>query len=127
MEYIDQYVYQYKKVLMADQYLSKLLSEVNLAPSTRLMYKLFATCLDIYENNQTLLNPLSQRKITEYDYILNIWGPLFKKIFSINNNLIRIKCGESVSENTQKGKEGLYPGDNNVVTFKVDLLKYFKK
>lgn len=52
---------------------------------------------------------------------LNIWGPLFKKIFSINNHIIRIKCGESVPDCMKKGKEELYPGDSNVVSFKVDL------
>lgn len=108
-------------VLSADQYMSKLLSEANLVPSTRLTYKLFSTCLDIFENNQLLLNPMLSKKNTEYDYILNIWGPLFKKIFSINNNIIRIKCGESVSDCMKKGKEELYPGDSNVVSFKVDL------
>lgn len=46
---------------------------------------------------------------------------MFKALFSIHDNLIRLKTGETVPDDSTNGKATLYDNMNKVVGFKIDI------
>ncbi|KAI7889040.1 uncharacterized protein EV154DRAFT_515649 [Mucor mucedo] len=68
-----------------------------------------------------MLDTRNASKISERDYIYQIWLPLLSKLYNINKNIVRIKTGETVSENTTESKANLYYNHTNIIGFKTDL------
>ncbi|KAG0183928.1 hypothetical protein DFQ28_000460 [Apophysomyces sp. BC1034] len=77
--------------------------------------------LDTIEYQAFLLDPSHAVLISESDYLMKIWGPLFDAILSVNNNLVRLKSGECTNNRTALMKQELYHDDDHVVGFKVDF------
>ncbi|KAG1056033.1 hypothetical protein G6F43_002033 [Rhizopus delemar] len=87
----------------------------------RIRMRLADSCAELNVKRANRSSILFYKKIPSNQTPLNRAATVFRRIFSLNNNLIRIKCGESVSDSMKKGREELYPRDSNVVSFKVDL------
>lgn len=48
------------------------------------------------DSNRFILDPSNNNKVSEIDFAYQIWLPLLKKLFQINNDLVRIKVDEMV-------------------------------
>lgn len=102
-------------------YLSKVLADSIISRRKRKVIKLFTTILDTIENNQFLMMTENADKNSEDDYSNQVWVPVFKALFSIHDNLIRLKTGETVPDDSTNGKATLYDSMNKVVGFKIDI------
>lgn len=65
--------------------------------------------LDAFDNKQFIIAPKDAANLTERDYESQIWVPLFTKLFAIQKVfLVKIKAGESVSDESTKKKSKQY-------------------
>lgn len=78
------------------------------------IYKIFEFILNLYEENSYLFEQHSESKNTEYDYVGAVWAPLFRKIIYLNNNMIRLKMGETVNPISTRGKNIQCQSKNNI-------------
>jgi hypothetical protein len=60
-------------------------------------------------------------KIFERDFSYQLWLPIFRKIFRINDEVIRIKVGETVLSVSTESKASIYSNSSNIIGFKVDM------
>ncbi|KAG0162646.1 hypothetical protein DFQ30_001580, partial [Apophysomyces sp. BC1015] len=102
-------------------YLLKLILRDTLSVKSKKMLRTLALVLDTIEYQAFLLDPSHAVLISESDYLMKIWGPLFDAILSVNNNLVRLKSGECTNNRTALMKQELYHDDDHVVGFKVDF------
>ncbi|PHZ10754.1 uncharacterized protein RHIMIDRAFT_34190 [Rhizopus microsporus ATCC 52813] len=70
--------------------------------------------LILVEPKGFMLNTTNGPKVSEGDYVYQIWLPLFSKLFSINENIVRIKTGKTAPENTTESKVKLYHSHKNI-------------
>ncbi|KAG2204323.1 hypothetical protein INT47_009365 [Mucor saturninus] len=105
----------------AKKYLNQLKSQDNLKDVNEKVFDLYEEILFLVESKDFMLNTRNSSKISERDYIYQIWLPLLSKLCNINKNIVRIKTGETVSENTTVSKANLYHNHTNIVGFKTDL------
>ncbi|KAI8375470.1 hypothetical protein BD560DRAFT_326923 [Blakeslea trispora] len=61
----------------------------------RATIKLFISICDVIQNNTFIMRQEYPDNISESDYTDQIWLPIFKSLFAINGNLIRVKKGET--------------------------------
>ncbi|KAG2204295.1 hypothetical protein INT47_009337 [Mucor saturninus] len=85
------------------------------------VFDFYEEILILVESKEFMLNTRNTSKISERDYIYQIWLPLLSKLYNINKNIVRIKTGETVTENTIESKANLYYNHTNIVGFKTDL------
>lgn len=108
-------------VRKAKLFLNQLKCQDNLKDTSEKVFDFYEEILILVESKEFMLNTTNALKISERDYVYQIWLPLFSKLFNINKNIVRIKTGETVPENTTESKADLYHDHTNVVGFKTDL------
>jgi hypothetical protein len=105
----------------AQQYISLLRSMQNVEIEKQQLLDFYGEILYLLNSSQFLLDPANQRKVSERDFAYLIWLPLFKRLFCMNDNFVRIKVGETVLCDSTSCKSILYPELTNVIGFKVDI------
>lgn len=118
--YMEGLLTKYNDYQAAQKYLALVFSKDSTSKYQQKYIKLYMSILDCIENNPLLMNH-DTKKVSEVDYLTGIWVPVFKALFAINNNLIRIKTGETVPEDSTEGKATLYDDLDNIIGFKVDI------
>ncbi|KAG1551416.1 hypothetical protein G6F51_001854 [Rhizopus arrhizus] len=109
-----------KKFIMKIPKLEKSLQEKWEAITT-----LIINILCLVDANQFILEPSNYTKVSERDFAYQIWLPLLKKLFHINNDLVRIKVRETVLSGSTYSKADLYPNYDIIVGFRVDIRVIF--
>lgn len=101
---------------------NRLSSEEQINEHTFKQLQMLDCFLDSVDSKQFILNPRDSMNLTERDYESQIWVPLFTKLFNVKQMpLIRVKAGESVTEESTKKKAEQYKSDKNIIGFKVDV------
>ncbi|KAI9469680.1 MAG: hypothetical protein EXX96DRAFT_464587, partial [Benjaminiella poitrasii] len=85
----------------------------------------FSNILYLVDANQFIFEPSNHTKVSERDFAYQIWLPLLKKLFHINNDLVRTKAGETVLSGSTYSKADLYQNHNSIIGFKVDIRVIF--
>jgi hypothetical protein len=105
----------------AKKFLNQLKSQDNLKDTDEKVFDFYEEILILVESKEFMLNTKNASKISERDYDYQIWLPLLSKLFDINKNIVRIKTGETVPENTTESKANLYHDHANIIGFKTDM------
>ncbi|KAG2201163.1 hypothetical protein INT46_007630 [Mucor plumbeus] len=108
-------------VCKAKKFLNQLKSQDDLKDTHQKIFDFYEEILILVESKEFMLNTINALKVSERDYVYQIWLPLLSKLFNINKNIVRIKTGETVPENTTESKATLYRNHTNIVGFKTDL------
>jgi hypothetical protein len=87
----------------------------------RATIKLFISIYDVIQNNPFIMRQEYPDNISESDYTDQIWLPIFKSLFAINGNLIRVKRGETVPKESTIEKSSLYSTNKHIIGFKTDI------
>jgi hypothetical protein len=104
------------------QYIDKICSVKDINIVDYKTYKLLDYVLEMIDDSQHILNPSNISSLTEGDYTYQVWLPLFKRLFAIGESGIRLKAGESVSEDTTNEKWQIYSDNfSGIIGFKVDI------
>ncbi|KAG1438870.1 hypothetical protein G6F56_012492 [Rhizopus delemar] len=85
---------------------------------TKKKLNVISTVIHILESNAFLLNPDNLHRVTEYDFITQIWSPLLKSIIDVHG-ILRLKIGESSPCHGTMSRKRIYQQVN--VGFKVDI------
>jgi hypothetical protein len=94
-------------VRKAKKFLNQLKSQDDLKDAHQKIFDFYEEILILVESKEFMLNTTNALKVSERDYVYQIWLPLLSKLFNINKNIVRIKTGETVPENTTKSKATL--------------------
>ncbi|ORZ12016.1 hypothetical protein BCR42DRAFT_356875 [Absidia repens] len=105
----------------AQLYLTKLNSKSTISNTNKRILRVLRVAIDSLESNMPSIEKGLLPSYTENDFLLKIWGPLLDAILFVNNNLIRMKTGESVNGTSSESKKQQYPQHTNVSGFKIDL------
>ncbi|CAO3691072.1 unnamed protein product [Rhizopus stolonifer] len=87
----------------------------------RATVKLFISIYDVIQNNPFIMRQEYPDNISEGDYTDQIWLPIFKSLFAINGNLIRVKKGETVPTDSTIEKSNFYSTNKHIIGFKSDI------
>jgi hypothetical protein len=110
-EYISAKCVEKGDVLYGRKYLDRLCGSNKVSTVEYNTYKFLDSILDTIQNSQHILNPVYPENIPEGDFTFTIWMPLFRRLFNINSNIIRLKPNESVPDDSTSEKVYIY-GDN---------------
>ncbi|ORX42587.1 hypothetical protein DM01DRAFT_1411796 [Hesseltinella vesiculosa] len=99
----------------AKEYIAKV--KTNTVEEKKLL-NVISVVLHVIDSNQFLLDPTNVDRVTEYDFIVQVWTPLLKSIVDIHG-LLRLKIGESSPKAGTMARKRQY-GDVNV-GFKEDI------
>lgn len=105
--------------ILAHKYINRFCSLEETDAKVLMACSLLRVILDSIEELSHLLKPTV--KVTERDYLYNVWLPLPRKLFSISGNLIRLKFDESALSHSTTEKQDIYSEEKGVVGFKIDL------
>ncbi|KAI8393533.1 uncharacterized protein BYT42DRAFT_551376 [Radiomyces spectabilis] len=75
----------------AKEYIQKVKTKTN---EEKKLLDVITVVLQIIESNQFLLDPSHIDRVTEYDFIVQVWTPLVEAVINIHG-LLRLKIGES--------------------------------
>ncbi|ORX53136.1 hypothetical protein DM01DRAFT_9035 [Hesseltinella vesiculosa] len=89
---------------------------------TERLLETLATLIKIIDTNIFLLDPDNTTRVTEYDFITQIWAPILKSLIDIHG-VLRMKIGESSPVQGIVGRKRSY--SDTRVGFKVDLRLLF--
>lgn len=103
----------------------KTICSTNLSSDIKKIIYVLELVLITLDRNSFILNQANNDRVTEYDYLVQIWAPLLTSITNMDNNIIRLKVGESTSTYTTLAKKRLYSDIDNVIGFKVDIRLLF--
>jgi hypothetical protein len=81
-----------------------------------------ANMIKIIDTNEFLLDPSNTARVTEYDFITQVWAPILKSLIDIHG-VLRMKIGESSPAQGIVGRKRSY--SDSRVGFKVDLRLLF--
>ncbi|CEG84664.1 hypothetical protein RMATCC62417_18433 [Rhizopus microsporus] len=109
----------------AEKHISSLRSKPDISTEKQHVLDFFNHILYLNNANKFILNPLNNTKASERDFAYQIWLTLLKKLFHINNDLIKLKVGETVLSGSTYSKSDLCPNHDNIVGFKVDIHAIF--
>lgn len=87
----------------------------------RATIELFISIYDVIQNNPFIMRQKYPDKISESDYTDQIWLPIFKSLFAINGNLIRVKKEETVPTDSTIEKSSFYSTSKHIIGFKTDI------
>ncbi|KAG1462710.1 hypothetical protein G6F56_005454 [Rhizopus delemar] len=105
----------------------------------RATIKLFISIYDVIQNNPFIMRqeypdcPINSSclytnkheyhtdNISEGEYTDQIWLPIFKSLFAINGNLIRVKKGETVPTDSTIEKSNFFSANRHITGFKTDI------
>lgn len=113
------------RISNAEKYISLLRSKSDISAENQHILDFFSNILCLVDANQFILEPSNHTKVSERDFAYQIWLPLLKKLFHINNDLVRIKVGETVLSGSTYSKADLYPNYDIIVGFRVDIRVIF--
>lgn len=85
------------------------------------MLDFFQSLISLHQANSFMLDKRNESKVSERDYLYQLWLPIFRSLFNINNNTVRIKTGETVLQGSSEAKAALYADQTHVIGFKIDL------
>ncbi|ORX48586.1 hypothetical protein DM01DRAFT_1291988 [Hesseltinella vesiculosa] len=85
---------------------------------TRKLLDLITVVISIVDGNSFLLEPANIDRVTEFDFLLQVWGPCLKAICDVHS-VLRMKAGESSPRLGTMARKRLYDEVN--VGFKEDL------
>lgn len=121
-EYINAKSVEKGDPLSARRYLDQLWTSKNVPTVEYNTCRFLDLIFDTIQNCQHVLNPLYPDNIPEGDLTFTIWMPLFRRLFDINSNIIRLKPNKSVSDDSTNEKVYIYSDSHiNLIGFKVDL------
>lgn len=124
-EFIAASVISENNISTAQKYISLLHSKPDIGTEKQHVLDFFNQILYLIDCNKFILDPLNNTKVSERDFAYQIWLPLLKKLFHINNDLVRLKVGETVLSGSTYSKSDQYPNHDNIVGFKVDIRVIF--
>jgi hypothetical protein len=93
----------------------------NIRESDSRMLDFFQSLISLHQGNKFMLDTNNESKVSERDYLYQLWLPIFRNLFNINNSTVRIKTGETVLEGSSEAKAALYDDQSHVIGFKIDL------
>ncbi|RCH98228.1 hypothetical protein CU097_006236 [Rhizopus azygosporus] len=85
------------------------------------MLDFFSHILYLIDANKFILDASNNTKVSERYFAYQTWLPLLKKLFHINNDLVRLKAGKTVMSGSTYSKSDLYANHENIIGFKVDI------
>ncbi|KAI9496228.1 hypothetical protein BDB00DRAFT_758717, partial [Zychaea mexicana] len=91
-------------------------------PDTERLLAALAKFINIIETNVFLLDPDNTARVTEYDFVMQVWAPILKSLIDIHG-VLRMKIGESSPAQGIVGRKRSYSDAR--VGFKVDLRLLF--
>ncbi|KAI7870102.1 uncharacterized protein EV154DRAFT_607626 [Mucor mucedo] len=110
-----------KDSFKAKKYISTLESSASATRDQLRVLDFFREIIYLLDSKQFMLNKNNKAKISERDFSYQLWLPIFQKVFHINNEIIRIKVGETVLSESTESKASVYTDSRNIVGFKVDM------
>ncbi|KAI7870101.1 uncharacterized protein EV154DRAFT_474237 [Mucor mucedo] len=110
-----------KDSFKAKKYISTLESSASATRDQLRILDFFREIIYLLDSKQFMLNKNNKAKISERDFSYQLWLPIFQKVFHINNEIIRIKVGETVLSESTESKASVYTDSRNIVGFKVDM------
>ncbi|KAI7899835.1 uncharacterized protein BX663DRAFT_519662 [Cokeromyces recurvatus] len=110
-----------KDSLLGKKYISTLESSPAITIYQLRILDLFREVIYLVDSRRFMLNQENRAKISERDFTYQLWLPIFQKIFHINDEIIRIKVGETVLSESTESKASIYTSSSNIVGFKVDI------
>ncbi|CAO3674306.1 unnamed protein product [Rhizopus microsporus] len=113
--YIINMYNQLNGVCKAKKHLNHLKNQDNLEDTIEKVFDFFEEILILVESKEFMLNTTNFSKVSEEDYVYQIWLPLFSKLFNINKSIVGIKTGKTISEDTTVSKAKLYHSHKNIV------------
>lgn len=87
----------------------------------RAIIEFFISIYDAIQNNPFIMRQEYLDNVGEYDYTNQIWLPIFKSLFAINGNLIRVKKGETVPTDSTTEKSNLHAGNDHIIGSNTDI------
>ncbi|CAO3655131.1 unnamed protein product [Mucor hiemalis] len=85
------------------------------------MLNFFQSLISLHKANSFMLDKRYESKVSERDYLYQLWLPIFRSLFNINNNTVGIKTNETVLQGSSEAKAALYADQTHVIGFKIDL------
>lgn len=112
------HIYAYQNgVRKAKKIFDQLKSQGNIKQTNEKVFDFYEEMLILVESKEFMPNTTNASKVSERDYVYQIWLPLLGKLCGINKSIIRIKTGETVPENTTAFKAKLYHNHVNIENF----------
>jgi hypothetical protein len=105
--------------ILAKKYINGFCSLEETSERDTKIYSLLRVILETVNEQKYLLQPTTQ--VTERDYSYNIWLPLLRKLFAINDNVVRLKSGKSALSHWTTEKQEIYLDQKSVVGYKIDI------
>jgi hypothetical protein len=93
----------------------------NIRESDSQMLDFFQSLISLHHGKEFMLDINNESKVSERDYLYQLWLPIFRNLFNINNSTVRIKTGETVLEGSSEAKAALYDDQSHVIGFKIDF------
>ncbi|KAF7720596.1 hypothetical protein EC973_007227 [Apophysomyces ossiformis] len=109
-------VEQTNGVAKSKQYLKQIATNDR---ETERMIDVIHLILDTFDKNEFILNEDNIEKVTESDFVVNVWGPLLKAIADVHG-VIRMKSGESMNGYSTTSKKRTY-NQSKGGSFKIDV------
>ncbi|KAG1179359.1 hypothetical protein G6F70_001127 [Rhizopus microsporus] len=97
--YIINMYNQLNGVCKAKKHLNHLKNQDNLEDTIEKVFDFFEEILILVESKEFMLNTTNFSKVSEEDYVYQIWLPLFSKLFNINKSIVGIKTAIKISLN----------------------------